>query len=100
MYILLIYWNAFHTELMNRLIDNKPGYEALICQLPVFHRNNFFSPSSHDILCIYIRKHEVENPDNLNTLTAWISLEGKKWGKNKDAFSLFSFGRKSDTTWS
>lgn len=54
---------------MNRLIDNKPGYEALICQLPILHRQ-LFSPPSHDILHIYIRKREVENPDNFNLLIA------------------------------
>lgn len=54
---------------MNTLIEDKPGYEALCCQLPVFHRQ-LFSPPSHDIVCIYIRKQEVENPDNFNLLIA------------------------------
>lgn len=42
--ILLIFWNVFYTELMKRLIDGKPGYEALICQLPVFHGQLFSTP--------------------------------------------------------
>lgn len=76
----------FYTELMNRLRDHYLGYEALICQLPVFHRQ-FFSPPSHDILYIYIRKYEEKILINFNHLIAWIAAERKK-KKGQRCFSI------------